>query len=129
MGIAVFSRGGHMSPKSLYTIEYRRERRRRVLGGWALVGIGGAVMAVVHMITHLGRLRIIGLQDLLLGYPMAALLILVGFFSRGPCRQNLSGPDDSGGSRCARCEHRDREQHRNRHRRKQGGDHAEGCHR
>ena len=68
-------------PKSLYTIDYQRERRRRI-GGWVLVGIG-AVMAVVHMITHLGRLQIIGMQDLLIGYPMAAVLILAGFLLVG----------------------------------------------
>jgi hypothetical protein len=67
--------------KSLYTIEYQRERRRRI-AGWALVGIG-AVMAVVHMITHLGRLQIIGMQDLLIGYPMAAVLTLAGFLLVG----------------------------------------------
>jgi hypothetical protein len=67
--------------KSLYTIEYQRERRRRI-AGWLLVAIG-AVMAVIHMITHLGRLRIIGLQDLLIGYPMAGVLILGGFLLVG----------------------------------------------
>jgi hypothetical protein len=68
-------------PKSLSTLEYQRERRRRT-GGWVLVGIG-AVMAVVHMITHLGRLQIIGMQDLLIGYPMAAVVILAGFLLVG----------------------------------------------
>lgn len=68
-------------PKSLYTIEYQRERRRRI-GGWILVGIG-TVMAVVHMITHLGRLQIIGMQDLLIGYPMAAVVVLAGFLLVG----------------------------------------------
>jgi hypothetical protein len=63
-------------PRSLYTREYLRDRRRRVIG-WLLV-IVGAAMAVVHMVTHLGRLRIIGMQDLLLGYPMAGILILGG---------------------------------------------------
>lgn len=72
--------------KSLYTIEYRRERRRRVVG-WALVGIG-AVMAVVHMITHLGRLQIIGMQDLLIGYPMAVVLVLAGFMLVGFAARN-----------------------------------------
>jgi len=66
---------------SVYTIEYRRERRRLMIG-WVLVGIG-AVMAVVHMITHLGRLQLIGMQDLLIGYPMAGVLILAGFLLVG----------------------------------------------
>jgi hypothetical protein len=61
---------------SIYTAAYRRERRRRILG-WAMVTVG-TVMAVVHMVTHLGRLNIVGYQDLLLGYPMAAMLILAG---------------------------------------------------
>jgi hypothetical protein len=69
------------SRKSIYTAAYRRVRRRRMLG-WALVAIG-TVMAVVHMITHLGRLHIIALQDLLLGYPMSAVLILAGFLLVG----------------------------------------------
>ena len=66
---------------SLYIAGYRRERRRRLVG-WALVGIG-AVMAVVHGITHLGRLTLIGYQDLLLGYPMASVLVLGGFILVG----------------------------------------------
>lgn len=73
-------------PESLYTIEYRRERRRRVVG-WVLVGIG-AVMAVVHMFTHLGRLKIIGMQDLLIGYPMATVLVLAGFMLVGFAAKN-----------------------------------------
>ena len=67
--------------KSIYTAAYRRERRRRFFG-WALVAVGTA-MAVVHIVTHLGRLRIVGYQDLLVGYPMAAMLILAGFMVVG----------------------------------------------
>ena len=66
---------------SLYTAAYRRVRRRRV-AGWLLVGIG-AIMAVVHMVTHLGRLHLLGYQDLLVGYPMAAVLVLGGFLLVG----------------------------------------------
>jgi hypothetical protein len=66
---------------SIYTAAYRRERRRRIFG-WVLVAVG-TVMAVVHMVTHLGRLNIVGYQDLLLGYPMAAMLILAGFMVVG----------------------------------------------
>lgn len=75
-----------MSPKrrvprsrkpSIYTPSYRRERLRRLLG-WLLVG-AGSVMALVHIYTHLARLSIIGFQDLLLGYPMAGMLVLAGF--------------------------------------------------
>lgn len=66
---------------SLYAEGYRRERRRRILG-WVLVGIG-ATMAVVHGITHLGRLTLVGYQDLLLGYPMASVLVLGGFILVG----------------------------------------------
>ncbi|ART70632.1 hypothetical protein BTO20_20690 [Mycobacterium dioxanotrophicus] len=65
------------SRQSIYTSTYRRQRRYRA-AGWVLVGIG-AVMAIVHVVTHLGRLHIVGYQDLLLGYPMAAVLTIVGF--------------------------------------------------
>ncbi|MCC9184781.1 hypothetical protein [Mycolicibacterium mageritense] len=66
---------------SIYTPAYRRQRRFRAVG-WVLVGVGGT-MAVVHMFTHLGRLHIIGYQDLLLGYPMASVLTLAGFLIVG----------------------------------------------
>lgn len=72
---------------SLYTDAYRRDRRRRVLG-WLLVGVG-SVMGVVHLLTHLGRWQIIGLQDLLLGYPMAAVLVLAGFMVVGSSAQSF----------------------------------------
>jgi hypothetical protein len=66
---------------SIYTAAYRRERRRRILG-WVLVALG-ALMAAVHMVSHLGRLKIVGYQDLLIGYPMAAVLVLAGFMVVG----------------------------------------------
>jgi len=66
---------------SIYTAAYRRERRRRILG-WVLVALGAA-MAAVHMVSHLGRLKIVGYQDLLIGYPMAAVLVLAGFMVVG----------------------------------------------
>lgn len=69
-----------MAKDSLYTPEYRRERRRQVLG-WILVGIGVA-MALLHVITHLGQLHLLasaGWQDLLLGYPMAFVIAGLGF--------------------------------------------------
>ncbi len=71
------ARSSRVTQKSIYTPEYRRLRRRR-MAGWALVVVG-AVMGIAHMITHLGRLHLLGYQDLLIGYPMAALLVFVGF--------------------------------------------------
>lgn len=71
---------------SLYTDAYRRDRRRRVLG-WLLVGVGSVM--VVDLLTHLGRWQIIGLQDLLLGYPMAAVLVLAGFMVVGSSAQSF----------------------------------------
>lgn len=74
-----FRDGGFLacSPQpSLYTAAYRRVRRRRAVG-WVLVAVG-VVMAVVHIGAHLGRLHLLGYQDLLIGYPMAAILVLAG---------------------------------------------------
>ncbi|ORX15909.1 hypothetical protein AWC31_00520 [Mycolicibacterium wolinskyi] len=63
--------------QSIFTPAYRRQRRYRA-AGWSLVSVG-AVMALAHVVTHLGRLHIVGYQDLLLGYPTAAVLMLAGF--------------------------------------------------
>lgn len=35
------------------------------------------------MVAHLGRLKIVGYQDLLIGYPMAVILVLAGFMVVG----------------------------------------------
>ena len=60
---------------------YRRWRRRRALA----VGViaAGVLMALSHMVEHLGRLHILpaGVQDLVLGYPMAAVLVVVGLLA------------------------------------------------
>ena len=40
-------------------------------------------MAVIHMLAHLGRLKIVGYQDLLIGYPLAAVVIPAGFLLVG----------------------------------------------
>ncbi|WP_099041865.1 hypothetical protein [Mycobacterium neglectum] len=67
--------------RSTYTAAYRRERRRRVTG-WLLV-VAGSAMACAHIIAHLSQLKVVGPQDVLLGYPMAAAMILAGFITLG----------------------------------------------
>ena len=62
-----------------YTPAYRKWLIRRI-AGFSLIGIG-AVMALVHVVVHLGGLQYLpttGLQDLLTGYPMAGLLAVAG---------------------------------------------------
>lgn len=77
-----------------------REPRRwtgfRRAVGWVFVVVGSA-MAVAHLIAHLASMRVVGTLDLLIGFPMAAILVLVGLLliglesappksSRGPDR-------------------------------------------
>lgn len=80
---------------SIYTPAYLREPLRRRLG-WLLVGVG-AVMALVHVYIHLARLKIIGYQDLLLGYPAAGMLVFAGFmlveWTAKPSRWRGAMPD------------------------------------
>jgi hypothetical protein len=62
--------------RSLYTPQYRRERWRKILG-WSILVVAAA-MAVLHMLTHLGRWELFRFQDLLVGYPSAAVLAAIG---------------------------------------------------
>lgn len=58
-----------------------RARTWRRTVGWALVSLA-VLVAVVHLLAHLGLRPLpltMGWQDLLVGYPMAALLAIVGF--------------------------------------------------
>ncbi|MBA3338550.1 MAG: hypothetical protein H0T54_02140 [Geodermatophilaceae bacterium] len=57
---------------------YQRRRRKRVV---ALVFVTLAVLlGLSHVLEHMGAFRILdpGWQDLLLGYPMASVLLIVG---------------------------------------------------
>jgi hypothetical protein len=53
--------------------------RRRRFVGWSLVGLGVAI-GVQHLFSHLGFFHVIspGWDDLVVGYPMAALLGITG---------------------------------------------------
>lgn len=65
--------------KATYTKAHRRWLAWRIVG-FSLVGIG-VVMALTHIVAHLGHLRFLptsGMQDLLIGFPMAGLLFLGG---------------------------------------------------
>ncbi|MCA1708808.1 MAG: hypothetical protein LC808_38230 [Actinobacteria bacterium] len=65
--------------KTAYTPAYYRQLYKRI-AGWALVGLG-LLVGGSHVITHLGYFQLlpsVGLQDLLMGYPLAGLLILGG---------------------------------------------------
>jgi len=61
-----------------------RPKRRVIRGGQVLMG-GGAIMAVVHGLAHLGVFggQPSGTVDLLVGYPAAALLLVVGAIAAG----------------------------------------------
>lgn len=56
----------------------RAYRAHRALG-WGLVGFG-IVVAMSHWLTHIGTWDFAsqGIEDLIAGYPMAALLVVVG---------------------------------------------------
>jgi hypothetical protein len=65
--------------RAMRTPAYRRLRRRRALGGTFVAA--GIAMALFHALTHLAGLRYLSrpeLQDLLLGYPMAAVVAVIG---------------------------------------------------
>jgi hypothetical protein len=62
-----------------YTAEGRRRLVRKIVGG-VLVAVG-LLVVVTHMVVHLGNVHWLptaGLRDLLTGYPMGAVFIVVG---------------------------------------------------
>lgn len=62
-----------------FAAQYRRWQRRRLLaGGLAALGL---VVVATHMVVHLGNIQWLpttGMQDLFTGYPLGAVLILIG---------------------------------------------------
>lgn len=78
-----------MAPGDTYQAGSRRLNRnsrrwarfRRAVGS-VLVVVGSA-MAVAHLIAHLATMRVVGALDLLIGFPMAVLLVLVGLLLIG----------------------------------------------
>lgn len=67
-----------------FTEQYRRWQRRRLLAG-ALIALG-VVVAFTHVFVHLGNVQWLpttGMQDLLTGYPMGGLLIVLGLIALG----------------------------------------------
>lgn len=64
-----------------FTDQYRRWRRRRVLAV-ALVALGSIVI-ISHIFTHLANVQWTPMQDLLIGYPMGGVLILIGLIALG----------------------------------------------
>ncbi|SEP53542.1 hypothetical protein [Amycolatopsis saalfeldensis] len=62
-----------------YVAGYRKWLVVRAFG-FVLIGVA-VVMAVVHIGAHLGKFSLLpttGLQDLLIGWPMAGVLFLIG---------------------------------------------------
>lgn len=64
-----------------FTQQYRRLRRRR-LGAAIFVGIG-LIVVVSHVFVHLANIEWLPLQDLLTGYPMGGMLIIIGLIMLG----------------------------------------------
>lgn len=65
--------------KTQYTPVYYR-RLRKQIARWVLVGLG-LLVGGSHVITHLGSFQVLpstGWQDLVMGYPMAGILVLAG---------------------------------------------------
>lgn len=70
--------------ETLRTRSYATYRRRR-FASWALI-IAGVVVGVSHWFEHFGLIKIfsLGVEDLLIGYPTAALLAIVGLMFLPP---------------------------------------------
>jgi len=65
--------------KTQYTPVYY-QRLRKQIAGRALVGLG-LLVGGSHVITHLGYFQVLpsaGWQDLVMGYPMAGVLVVAG---------------------------------------------------
>lgn len=60
---------------------HHRAGVRRAVG--SLLVVVGAAMAVAHLIAHLANMPVVGLQDLLIGFPMAAMLVIIGLLLIG----------------------------------------------
>ena len=77
---AADARGGLRRPqKAAYTAAYRKWLVGRIFG-FILMAVG-VVMALVHIGAHLGNFSLlptVGLQDLLIGWPMAGVLFIIG---------------------------------------------------
>ena len=77
--------GSHTKPEGTRdkAAEYRRKRRTIRLG--QVLMVLGVVVAVVHMVGHLGAFgnEPSGWQDLAVGYPTAGLLFLGGAIAAG----------------------------------------------
>lgn len=63
-----------------------RDRRRwarytRAVG--SLLIMVGLAVATAHLIAHFANMRVVGALDLLIGFPMAATLVLVGLLLIG----------------------------------------------
>lgn len=65
------------------TRRYRSWRRRRITA-WTLFGLA-VVMAGTHVLEHLGVFQVMspGKEDLLIGWPMAAVIGIVAAFVAG----------------------------------------------
>lgn len=49
----------------------------------SLLIVVGSAMATAHLIAHFASMRVVGALDLLIGFPMAAMLVLVGLLLMG----------------------------------------------
>lgn len=70
--------------KTAYTPEYYRMLYKRI-AGWALVFLG-VLVAGSHVVTHLGYFQVlpnVALQDWVMGYPVAGILVVVGIILLG----------------------------------------------
>lgn len=69
----------HKPRKAQFTPVYYQRLRKQV-SGWVLVGLG-LLVGGSHVITHLGYFQVlpsVRWQDLVMGYPMAGVLVVAG---------------------------------------------------
>ncbi len=70
--------------KTAYTDAYRKLRRYRIAGTTLMVL--GVLMALAHVYEHLADVAVLpsfGLRDLLIGFPMAGVLFVIGLVLAG----------------------------------------------